>query len=253
MTRPHGLYDRGIASGRGDFPWRCWRGEHPGWLRAAGGAAHGLRIRDPGFRFRTCRGACASASICQPRRDHRLREQEVSDELVCAAQESECFPLHLDQDGLRAASAGVPAGAASTADDAAHHPVHPGTTGVPKCVSVSHRPLVHFCTGRPSAFELDRNDRVTVLSGLGHDLRCGIFFSRSRSGRDVVVAGSAGDRDAKALFDWMAASRPTVCHLTPQIGHLILGGMRKANAADVALSVQSADPCCGSRGPVSCS
>jgi amino acid adenylation domain-containing protein len=218
-----GLHDRGIAPGA---TLAVLARRTPGLVAALlavlrmGCAFAILDSAYPPRRLRQC------VDMLRPGGIIVCEEQEVPDELVCAAQESECFLLHLDQDGLRAASAGVPAGAA-TADDVAYHLFTSGTTGVPKCVSVSHRPLVHFLHWQAERFELDRNDRVTVLSGLGHDPVLRDIFLPLSIGATLLLPDPAADRDAKALFDWMAASRPTLCHLTPQIGHLILGGMRK--------------------------
>ncbi|MEU5693028.1 amino acid adenylation domain-containing protein [Actinosynnema sp. NPDC020468] len=103
-----------------------------------------------------------------------------------------------------------------------------GTTGTPRVVAGTGAVLDHFLSWYTEAHGLDGDDRVTVLSGLGHDP----FL------RDVLIplwtGGTAvfpdvDPRDTDALAGWLGRSRATVTHLTPALG-AALAAARPANS-----------------------
>ncbi|MFJ3798352.1 amino acid adenylation domain-containing protein [Streptomyces sp. NPDC090088] len=95
-----------------------------------------------------------------------------------------------------------------------------GTTGRPRRVVGTHRPLVHFLDWYTRAFGLGPDDRFAVLSGLGHDPFLRDVLTPLWAG-GAAVFPAPDVRDTAALTGWLAEAAPTVAHLTPALGRAL--------------------------------
>jgi amino acid adenylation domain-containing protein len=96
-----------------------------------------------------------------------------------------------------------------------------GSTGAPKCVAVSHRPLVNFVDWQARTFELTAGDRFTLLSGLSHDPVLRDIFTPLSLGASLHIPAQAILTEPGALAAWFAKARPTAAHMTPPLGRLL--------------------------------
>ncbi|MFG3289587.1 amino acid adenylation domain-containing protein [Streptomyces sp. NPDC048179] len=95
-----------------------------------------------------------------------------------------------------------------------------GTTGHPRRVVGTHRPLVHFLDWYTRAFDIGPDDRFAVLSGLGHDPFLRDVLTPLWAG-GAAVFPAPDVRDTAALAGWLAEAAPTVAHLTPALGRAL--------------------------------
>lgn len=99
-----------------------------------------------------------------------------------------------------------------------------GTTGKPKGIAVSHRPLRHFAGWQARHFAIGPGDRVTMLSGLGHDPLMRDIFTTLSSGATLIVPTQDDILSPGRLSRWVAEQQPSVCHITPPLGEVMLAG-----------------------------
>jgi len=99
-----------------------------------------------------------------------------------------------------------------------------GTTGKPKCVGVSHAPLIHFVKWQISIFSLTDKDRFTMLSGLGHDPILRDIFTPLSVGGCVLIPDTDVASNLTLVYQWCLDSKPTVFHITPQMSKILLVG-----------------------------
>jgi amino acid adenylation domain-containing protein len=99
-----------------------------------------------------------------------------------------------------------------------------GTTGEPKGLVVSHQPLTHFARWQARRFAIGPGDRVTMLSGLGHDPLLRDIFTTLSSGATLLVPTQDDILSPGRLSRWMAEAVPTIAHLTPPLGEVMLAG-----------------------------
>ena len=156
----------------------------------------------------------ALAAVCRPKL--QLLAGETAGLADCGA------ALAVDLD------AGAPAPDAPRADaspDAAAYLLFTsGSTGAPKCVAVSHRPLVNFVGWQARTFELGADDRFTLLSGLSHDPVLRDVFTPLSLGASLHIPSQATLTEPGALAAWFARVRPTAAHMTPPLGRLLTAG-----------------------------
>ncbi|WP_454717485.1 non-ribosomal peptide synthetase [Caulobacter segnis] len=103
-----------------------------------------------------------------------------------------------------------------------------GSTGEPKCVAVSHRPLVNFVGWQARTFDLGAPDRFTLLSGLSHDPVLRDVFTPLSLGASLHIPDQATLTAPGGLATWFAAVRPTAAHMTPPLGQLLTAGKAPA-------------------------
>ncbi len=96
-----------------------------------------------------------------------------------------------------------------------------GTTGEPRPVLTSDRPLAHFLDWYAAAFGLDARDRFALLSGLAHDPALRDMFTPLVLGGCLCVPARDWARDPAGLAGWLAGEQVTVLHLTPQAARLL--------------------------------
>jgi len=77
-----------------------------------------------------------------------------------------------------------------------------GSTGAPKCVACSHRPLTHFVAWQAATFALTADDRFTMLSGLSHDPVLRDVFTPLSLGASIHIPSQATLTAPGGLFDW---------------------------------------------------
>ncbi|MFV1966849.1 MAG: amino acid adenylation domain-containing protein, partial [Pirellulaceae bacterium] len=105
-------------------------------------------------------------------------------------------------------------------EDLAYLAFTSGTTGQPKAVQGTHRPLSHFFPWYCRKFALRDTDRFSMLSGLGHDPLLRDIFTPLWLGATLCVPES-DVMAAGPLRDWMREAEISVLHLTPAHGHIL--------------------------------
>ncbi|MFL5386881.1 MAG: amino acid adenylation domain-containing protein, partial [Longimicrobiaceae bacterium] len=151
---------------------------------------------------------------------------EVPAEAAAALAESARLTVVLTADGKDGVD-GFPSTAPAVSvgpDDLAYVAFTSGTTGAPKAIAGTHRPLAHFFGWYANELGLTEGDRCSLLSGLAHDplLRdvCAPLFVGGRIAiPDPDQVGTPG-----WLAGWMRGEGITVAHLTPAMGQVLATG-----------------------------
>jgi amino acid adenylation domain-containing protein len=115
---------------------------------------------------------------------------------------------------------------ASDPDDLLYIAFTSGTTGTPKAVLGQHGPVSHFLSWQTRRFVLASKDRVSMLSGLGHDPLLRDILMPLSIGATICVPPAECYTVPNHLFDWMHKANITVCHLTPSLATLLMAGSR---------------------------
>ncbi|CAD6501403.1 BgTH12-01655 [Blumeria graminis f. sp. triticale] len=98
-----------------------------------------------------------------------------------------------------------------------------GSEGRPKGVLGRHFSLVYYFSWMAERFNLSSQSRFTLLSGIAHDPVQRDIFTPLFLGAQLLVP-SKEDIQHEKLAEWMAEQKPTVTHLTPAMGHILVGG-----------------------------
>jgi len=125
-------------------------------------------------------------------------------------------------DGLGGASAAPAVSVA--ADDLAYVAFTSGTTGTPKAIAGTHRPLAHFFGWYARELGIGEADRVSLLSGLAHDPLLRDVFAPLATGGRIVIPDPDPIGTPGWLAGWMRDEGITVAHLTPAMGQLLATG-----------------------------
>lgn len=99
-----------------------------------------------------------------------------------------------------------------------------GSTGTPKGVVTGHAPLCHFVSWHADEHGLTRDDRFSLLSGLGHDPILRDIFTPLSIGGSLHIPDQSTILDAPQLANWLFREQISVAHLTPAMGELIVMG-----------------------------
>jgi amino acid adenylation domain-containing protein/FkbM family methyltransferase len=142
------------------------------------------------------------------------------------------LPLRLDlPDGsdlavhpALAALAATPLGGTVAPDDLAYVAFTSGSTGAPKGILGTHRPLSHFFAWYEERFAIGGEDRFCLLSGLGHDPLLRDLLMPLWAGARLAVPAPETARSPRALAEWMAREEVSVAHLTPGLAQLLADG-----------------------------
>lgn len=118
-------------------------------------------------------------------------------------------------------------------DDVAYLAFTSGTTGTPKGIVGTHRPLGHFCEWYQETFGLGPSDRISMLSGLAHDPLLRDLLAPVWVGGTLCVPDRELIEGPGYLGRWLRDARVTVTHLTPPMVELI------EDPGDTSLSLPS--------------
>lgn len=110
-----------------------------------------------------------------------------------------------------------------------------GTTGRPRAVHSGTEPLAHFLSWYVAKFGITAGDRFCMLSGLGYDPLLRDILTPLWVGGTLWTPPAAALRDPRALLTWLAASKVSVAHLTPQLARLLSLAPEELSAPDLRL------------------
>ncbi|KAK2787436.1 large subunit of alpha-aminoadipate reductase [Emmonsiellopsis sp. PD_33] len=98
-----------------------------------------------------------------------------------------------------------------------------GSEGRPKGVLGRHFSLAKYFGWMAERFQLNSESRFTLLSGIAHDPVQRDIFTPLFLGAQLLVP-SKEDIQHEKLAEWMREHKPTVTHLTPAMGQILVGG-----------------------------
>ncbi len=98
-----------------------------------------------------------------------------------------------------------------------------GSEGGPKGVLGRHFSLTKYVGWMAETFQLNSESRFTLLSGIAHDPVQRDIFTPLFLGAQLLVP-SKEDIQHEKLAEWMREHKPTVTHLTPAMGQILVGG-----------------------------
>lgn len=98
-----------------------------------------------------------------------------------------------------------------------------GSEGRPKGVLGRHFSITKYISWMAERFQLNSKSRFTLLSGIAHDPVQRDIFTPLFLGAQLLVP-SKEDIQHEKLAEWMREHKPTVTHLTPAMGQILVGG-----------------------------
>jgi amino acid adenylation domain-containing protein len=122
----------------------------------------------------------------------------------------------------------APLAAVPEADQTAYLIFTSGTTGRPKGIIGTHRPLNHFLEWHCNRFAFRASDRFSMLSGLAHDPLLRDIFAPLWAGAALCIPDADQMLLPGYLRAWMRRENVTVAHLTPALGHVLAEGEEAA-------------------------
>jgi len=96
-----------------------------------------------------------------------------------------------------------------------------GSTGIPKGILGTHRPLSHFIKWHSQTFAFKESDRFSMLSGLAHDPLLRDIFTPLSLGATLCIPSQKDIETPGKLADWMQEKQVSIAHLTPPMGQLL--------------------------------
>ncbi|MGH7829989.1 MAG: non-ribosomal peptide synthetase, partial [Candidatus Binatia bacterium] len=106
-------------------------------------------------------------------------------------------------------------------DDLAYVAFTSGSTGEPKAILGTHRPLSHFFQWQGRTFGLDERDRFSFLSGLSHDPALRDIFMPLWLGATLCIPDPEELGSPGYPAQWIRQEGITVAHLTPAMVQLL--------------------------------
>lgn len=98
-----------------------------------------------------------------------------------------------------------------------------GSEGRPKGVLGRHYSLTRYYGWMAERFNLSSESKFTMLSGIAHDPIQRDIFTPLFLGAQLLVPAKE-DIQHEKLAEWMSEHKPTVSHLTPAMGQILVGG-----------------------------
>jgi amino acid adenylation domain-containing protein len=133
------------------------------------------------------------------------------------------FKTSPDQDPLRSYPDSDP-GLSASPDDRAYVMLTSGTSGKPKAIEGTHRPLSHFLNWHCQTFGLKESDRFSMLSGLSHDPLLRDVFTPLWLGATLCIP-DLENMSPGELVDWINLYQVSVVHLTPAMSEVLMQGL----------------------------
>ncbi len=96
-----------------------------------------------------------------------------------------------------------------------------GSTGMPKGIKGTHRPLSHFLKWHCQTFSLNPLDRFSLLSGLSHDPLLRDIFTPLWLGATLCIPEQQDIEMPGRLAEWMRQQKVSIAHLTPAMGQIL--------------------------------
>ncbi|HEY0022717.1 MAG TPA: non-ribosomal peptide synthase/polyketide synthase [Longimicrobium sp.] len=126
-------------------------------------------------------------------------------------------------------------------DDLAYVAFTSGTTGTPKAIAGTHRPLAHFFGWYAKEFGIGEADRVSLLSGLAHDPLLRDVFAPLAVGGSIAIPDAGEIGTPGWLAGWMRDFGVTVAHLTPAMAQVLATGPADAQLPALRLACFGGD------------
>jgi amino acid adenylation domain-containing protein len=148
---------------------------------------------------------------------------EVPAEVAASLAESARLTVVLTADGKDGGD-GFPSAAPVVSvgpDDLAYVAFTSGTTGTPKAIAGTHRPLAHFFGWYAKEFGIGEADRISLLAGLAHDPLLRDVFAPLAVGGRIVIPDPDQVGTPGWLAGWMRGEGITVAHLTPAMAQVL--------------------------------
>jgi amino acid adenylation domain-containing protein len=127
------------------------------------------------------------------------------------------------------------------ADDLAYVAFTSGTTGTPKAIAGTHRPLAHFFGWYATEFGIGAADRVSLLAGLAHDPLLRDVFAALAVGARIAIPDPDQVGTPGWLAGWMGDEGITVAHLTPAMAQVLATGPGDARLPALRLACFGGD------------
>ncbi len=134
-----------------------------------------------------------------------------------------------------AGASAEPLGGKVSPDDTMYVLFTSGTTGQPKGIVGTHRPLSHFINWHCEELGFNSSDRFSMLSGLSHDPLLRDIFSPLWVGGTLCIPKSEEMLIPERLRHWMREQGVTVSHMTPALSQVLTEGWNGAHGGEEGL------------------
>lgn len=148
----------------------------------------------------------------------------------------DAFTLTLPESGWPEELAALPAediGIRVDPDDLAYVAFTSGSTGEPKGIRGSHRPLTHFLDWYTHRFALSETAVVSLLSGLAHDPVLRDVLTPLWLGGRLEIPSPDALLDPALLASWMTDAGVSVAHITPSLAGMLVDAVADGAGASL--------------------
>lgn len=153
---------------------------------------------------------------CESCTEEHVR-QNLASKLVSFSQ----LPLHQWPGMDNHVSGEFPQFHSGQANDILYLSATSGSTGTPKLVVGGHEPVSHFIDWYHQHFNLGKEDRFSLLSGLGYDPMLRDIFTPLSLGATLCIPSKTDLNTKNGIAKWLKAKDVTVFNITPALGEII--------------------------------